>query len=324
MNHQSGLIIASIPSNFTFKNIVGYENIKEKASRLANFDINILIRGETGVGKELFAFAIHNASCRQNNNFVYVNCATIPSGLLESELFGHSKGAFTSAVETRIGKVEFANKGTLFIDEIGNLSLEAQAKLLRVIEYKDIYRIGENVKRPLDIRFIFATNINLKKAIYEKAFRDDLYYRIFAHELWIPPLRERKSDIPKIVHYYWNRWREQTKSEIEDINKNEMAILLNYEYPGNVRELAGILESIYLNSIMNKENRIDYILEKYNSIKNKYNFIPLDTKIREYIKMVVLECKNISIAAKILKIDRKTINKYLKDSPRNIVNGSKD
>jgi len=298
--------------NFIFDDIIGYKEIKTKAKNLSNFDVNILLLGETGVGKELFAGAIHNASARRPYNFVHLNCSTIPSSLLETELFGFRKGAYTDAKESKIGKIESANKGTLFLDEIGNISLEAQAKILRVIEYKDLHRIGENLRRSIDVRFIFATNIDLINAVRENQFREDLYYRVCPHVIYIPPLRSRKRDFPKIIDYYWKNWNRQTKLDIDNLSQEEIEVLLDYEYPGNIRQLIGFLEKIYIFSWeMKDQSRINFIRREMNKIKQEYNFAPLRTIMKKYIKEVVSESKNISEAIKILDIDRKTIKKYL-------------
>lgn len=212
--------------------------------KAAKSDINVLLLGESGVGKEVMANYIHNLSQRKDNHFIPVNCQSFSSGIVESELFGHEKGAFTGAVEKRIGRFEEANNGTLFLDEIGDLPIETQGKLLRALETKSIERVGSNRNIDLNIRLISATNKNLDKAITAETFREDLFYRINTFEITIPPLRERKEDLPKLIAYFLKIVQKDQKKIIDDIDKETMETLLNYSYPGNIRELKNIIERL--------------------------------------------------------------------------------
>lgn len=297
---------------YSFKDIIGYDDIKRKAMNLADYDVDILILGETGVGKEMFASAIHNSSSRNHKRFIHLDCSTIPSSLMETELFGYRKGAFTDAKNDKVGRIEYANGGTLFLDEIGNIPIDSQTKILRVIENKDVCRVGDNMYRHIDARFIFATNENLINAINERRFRKDLYYRINFHVITIPSLGKRKREIPKITKYYWEKWNKETNHNLETPNKEEIKILLDYNYPGNIRELIGLLQRVYIASgEMNYQKRIELFKKEIKALKGNENLESLEDKIREYVIEVVSRTKNLSEAARILRIDRKTLRKKL-------------
>lgn len=219
-----------------------YLNLLEMCKRASDTGINILLLGESGVGKEVIANYIHRLSNRRQEPFVPVNCQVFPEGVIESELFGHEKGAFTGAIETRIGKFEEANFGSLFLDEIGDLPIATQGKLLRAIESRKIERLGSNKSINLDVRFISATNKNLDKQIVEGCFRDDLLYRINTLTLKIPPLRERREDLPALIDFFVKKIEKDQKKKIRKIDDDVMDFLLRYDYPGNVRELKNITE----------------------------------------------------------------------------------
>ncbi len=219
-----------------------YINLIEMCQRTADTGINILLLGESGVGKEVIATYIHQLSNRQEEPFVPVNCQVFPEGVIESELFGHEKGAFTGAIETRIGKFEEANFGTLFLDEIGDLPIATQGKLLRAIESRRIERLGSNKSVNLDIRFISATNKIPEKQISEGEFREDLFYRINTLTLNIPPLRERREDLPALIDFFVDKIEKDQKKKIIRIDDAVMTFLLRYDYPGNIRELKNIIE----------------------------------------------------------------------------------
>jgi Nif-specific regulatory protein len=210
--------------------------------RVAPSQATVLILGESGTGKELFARAIHYASPRAEKALVKVNCAALPETLLESELFGHEKGAFTGAVVRRIGRFEQADQGSIFLDEIGDLSPALQAKLLRVLQEKEIERVGSNQTIKIDVRVIAATNRNLEEAIKKGTFREDLYYRLNVVTISLPPLRERKEDIPVLLEYFLKKYSRENKKEVSSITKEGKELLLHYDYPGNVRELENVIE----------------------------------------------------------------------------------
>ncbi len=214
----------------------------EMCKRGSETDINILLLGESGVGKEVIANFIHRQSKRHSEPFVPINCQAFPEGVIDSELFGHEKGSFTGATEMRIGKFEQANFGTLFLDEIGDLPINTQGKLLRAIESKTIERLGSNKSISLDVRFISATNRDLTAAIESGHFREDLYYRIHALTLEIPPLRERREDLPALIDFFVKKTEKDQKKKISVIEDEVMEFLLNYEYPGNIRELKNVIE----------------------------------------------------------------------------------
>jgi Nif-specific regulatory protein len=210
--------------------------------RVAPSQATVMILGESGTGKELFARAIHYSSPRAGKPLVKVNCAALPENLLESELFGHEKGAFTGAVARRIGRFEQADQGSIFLDEIGDLSPALQAKLLRVLQEREIERVGSNQTIKIDVRVIAATNRNLEEAIKKGAFREDLYYRLNVVTISLPPLRERKEDIPLLLEYFLKKYSEENKKEVRSLSRESKDLLLKYDYPGNVRELENIIE----------------------------------------------------------------------------------
>jgi len=219
-----------------------YCQLIDMCSRTADTNINILLLGESGVGKEVVANYIHRMSNRSSEPFIPVNCQVFPEGVIESELFGHEKGAFTGAVGNRVGKFEEANYGTLFLDEIGDLPVTTQGKLLRALESRSIERIGSNKPIHLDVRFIFATNKDLNKEIEKGAFRDDLLYRINTLTLTIPPLRQRREDLPGLIDFFVRKTEIDQKKKDITIDEEVMDYLLKYDYPGNVRELRNIIE----------------------------------------------------------------------------------
>ncbi len=226
---------------FGFPEIIGksqaIKNAIELLQKVASTDTTVLLLGESGTGKELFARACHNLSPRKENPFVPINCAAIPSELLENELFGSEKGAFTGSLTRKIGKFELANKGTIFLDEIGDLNLELQAKILRVLQDKTFERLGGTYSITVDVRIITASNKDLSALVKENRFREDLFYRLSVFPITIPPLRERKEDIPLLVNYFLKKLKSQKGISEQAINK-----LLSYDWPGNIRELENTIE----------------------------------------------------------------------------------
>lgn len=224
--------------NHEFSEII---NVIEKA---AVSNANVLIMGESGVGKEVLVEHLHKKSNRRDAPLVTVNCQAFSESLLESELFGHEKGAFTGAFSRRIGRFEEAGGGTFFLDEIGELPLSTQVKLLRTIENKYIERAGSNKKIPIDLRLICATNKNLLREVQEKHFREDLFYRINTISVYVPPLRNRKEDLPMLIDFFFEKFAFEQKKKIKAISKNVKKFLLEYDYPGNIRELKNIIERL--------------------------------------------------------------------------------
>ena len=237
-----------LKKKYKFENIIGVsekiENLFETVEKVADTESTILVLGESGTGKELFAKAIHYNSGRREGPFIPVNCAAIPGELLESELFGHEKGAFTSAIRTRIGRFELASGGTIFLDEIGDMSPHLQSKLLRVLQERQFERIGGVKTIKIDIRVIAATHQDLRKGVDEGRFREDLYYRLNVIPIEIPPLRERRQDIPLLVHHFLSQLNKDKKRKIQGIDPEVMDRLLQYHWPGNVRELENMIERI--------------------------------------------------------------------------------
>jgi formate hydrogenlyase transcriptional activator len=214
----------------------------DQVETVAPTESTVLICGETGTGKELVARALHNLSPRRSNAFVKVNCAAIPAGLLESELFGHERGAFTGAIAQRIGRFELANRGSIFLDEIGDVSLELQPKLLRVLQEREFERLGSTRTLRTDARLIAATNRDLAAMVMEQKFRSDLFYRLNVFPVRVPPLRERREDIPILVSHFVSKFARHMNKRIESITSETMSALCNYHWPGNIRELQNVLE----------------------------------------------------------------------------------
>jgi formate hydrogenlyase transcriptional activator len=235
-----------IRSEMNFENIIGksppLKHVLELVETVAPSDSTVLLLGETGTGKELIARAIHDRSRRKDRTFVKVNCAAIPTGLLESELFGHEKGAFTGAIMQKVGRMELADQGTLFLDEVGDIPVEIQPKLLRALQEREFERLGSIHTRRVNIRLVAATNRDLEKMIAAREFRSDLYYRLHVFPIRIPPLRERKEDIPQLVSYFVQKFAKQMQKKIEAISPAVMKGLTAWEWPGNIRELENFIE----------------------------------------------------------------------------------
>ncbi|WP_460294546.1 sigma-54 interaction domain-containing protein [Clostridium sardiniense] len=305
-------------AKYFFSDIIGdsEENtkVKEIAARAAKTSSNVLIIGESGTGKELLAHAIHNASYRRQGPFVKINCAAIPEELIESELFGYEEGAFTGAKKSgKKGKFELANNGTILLDEIGDMPLSSQVKLLRVLQEREIEKVGGNVVKEIDVRIISSTNKNLKKAIEEGQFREDLYYRLNVIRISVPPLRNRKKDIEPLSNILKRKVADKLGIYVEGISKEAMERLKEYDWPGNIRELENAIER----SINMLDSDI-YIQEKHlpeKLIQKKSKYIR-DTKgkylkdiVAEVEKEVISDCLkdvewNKNKAAKILGISR--------------------
>ena len=229
-----------------FEGIVGrssaLRHVLQMVETVAPQDSTVLLLGETGTGKELVARAIHNRSRRRDRTFVKLNCAAIPSGLLESELFGHERGAFTGAITQKLGRLELADQGSLFLDEIGDIPLELQPKLLRALQEREFERLGSTRTKRIDVRIVAATHRNLEEMILEKQFRSDLYYRLNVFPISIPPLRERSNDIPLLVRHFVTRAASRMSKTIESIPAETVAALTRYPWPGNIRELENVIE----------------------------------------------------------------------------------
>jgi formate hydrogenlyase transcriptional activator len=235
-----------IRSELNFEEIVGespsLRAVLKQVETVAPTDSAVLIQGETGTGKELIARAIHNLSPRREHTFVKVNCAAIPAGLLESELFGHERGAFTGAIAQRIGRFELAHRGTIFLDEVGDIPLELQPKLLRVLQEQEFERLGSARTIRVDVRLVAATNRDLEEMVAARTFRSDLFYRLRVFPLVMPPLRERQEDIPMLVRYFVQKYARRMNRAVETIPSETLDLLVRYSWPGNIREMENLIE----------------------------------------------------------------------------------
>ncbi len=334
LRRENKTLKQELQSRYGFERIVGSSESMQRVFRLiervANTDSTVLITGESGTGKERIAHAIHYSSDRRDGPFVPVNCAAIPEELLESELFGHEKGAFTHAIRTRIGRFELANKGTIFLDEIGEMSPSLQVKLLRVLQERKFERVGGVKTIQVDIRILAATNIDLEQAVKEGRFREDLFYRLNVIPINVPPLRERRSDIPLLIAHFMKKFTRNQKSAVRGIENDAMECLLNYEWPGNVRELENIIERMVILANGPKitvKDLPERILESASNlgIHRVQSHIPslpedgfsLSSAVQEFEKALIIQAldrtgwvKN--RAAKLLKMNRTTLIEKMK------------
>ena len=294
----------------------GILSLKDKIQKAAVSQGRVIIFGESGTGKELVARALHNASDRRDKNFIEVNCAAIPHELIESELFGHEKGSFTGAFESKKGKFELADEGTLFLDEIGDMSLATQAKLLRVLETQEFQRVGGSKKIRVDVRIIAATNKNLEDEIKKMNFREDLFFRLNVIPIYVPSLRERKDDIPILVGHFLNIFAQQYGQKVKKISKATLEALINYDWPGNVRELKNTIERFV---IMNPSDVID--IKEIPSFKggksDYYSFKTLREARDQFEKDFILKRLqennyNVSKTAEELEIERSNLHRKMK------------
>ena len=323
--------------NYIYENMIGKSqemiNLFNMISELKDNNSTALITGESGTGKELVARAIHNSGPRKDKPFITVDCASIPENLVESELFGHEKGAFTDAIAQKMGKVELAHNGTLFLDEIGNLKLDVQSKLLRMLEEREINRIGDNKTIKINTRIIAATNVNLKKLVREGHFRQDLFYRLNVIPFYLPPLRDRKEDISLLMDYFLNYYNNRFKKQIKGISHEAISCLTDYKWPGNVRELRNVVERLVALSkeevITHKRLPVDILLAKELRIDNYDDTISFRAARAEFEKQFILKVLeranwNQVKAAKLLGIHRNAIIfKMAKYNLRPIINAAK-
>ncbi|WP_158974534.1 sigma-54 dependent transcriptional regulator [Cellulophaga sp. L1A9] len=305
--HSEDLNSEMIGNSPSFKKITNIIN------RVKDNKATVLVQGESGTGKELVSRAIHYSGKFSREPFIAVNCAAIPENLLEAELFGYTKGAFTGANENRNGFFQASNGGTLFLDEIGNASLAVQAKLLRALQEKEITKVGSQKIEKIDVRIIAATNENLSAMISQKLFREDLYYRLTVVQIVVPPLRDRKEDIGVLVDKFIRKYGIEYKDKFLNISKEALAILERYSWPGNIRELENVIQNAVIMS-----DRIIDVEHLPENLKFKIKFPktslkPLAEIEKEYIQKVLLATNNNKTkAAEILQIDRKTLREKLK------------
>ncbi|KYO67793.1 sigma-54 interaction domain-containing protein [Thermovenabulum gondwanense] len=295
-----------LEAKYTFDDIIGESPViveaKEAARSVALTNATILLRGESGTGKELFAHAIHNSSYRKHSQFVRVNCAALTDSLLGSELFGYAEGAFTGAKKGgRKGLFEEADGGTIFLDEISEIGLSHQAMLLRVLNEKEILRVGESKPVPVNVRVIAATNVNLERAVEEGRFRKDLYFRLNVFPIYIPPLRERKEDIPLLVEHFIKKYNQEYGRAVESIEKSALKSLMDYDWPGNIRELENVISRAIINmktgeSIIEKKHLPSfvggYFEEKLRIVNSENLNLPLKSLIEETEKEAIISVLN--------------------------------
>jgi len=292
-------------------------NIYELVRRTAPSDSTVLITGESGTGKELVARAIHNYSLREEREFITVDCSSLVETLLESELFGHVKGSFTGAIQAKYGSFELANGGTFFFDEIGNLSLDIQAKLLRAIQEKEIKPVGGEKTIKVDVRIIAATNQDLRQAIAKKSFREDLYYRLNVVPIHIPPLRERKEDIPLLVNHFLKKYNRKREFPVTKVEPETMKLLMSYDWPGNVRELENSIERALIleDGDVLLPGSFPWLAEKgeVRTLTDNSKIYSLEELEKRHIGRVLKETKgHRGKAANLLGIDRKTLYQKIK------------
>lgn len=294
---------------------LGLKRVLKQVETVAATDVTVLILGETGTGKDLIARAIHHLSARREETLVKLNCAAIPTGLLESELFGHERGAFTGAISQKVGRLELAHRGTLFLDEVGDLPLELQPKLLRVLQEKEIERLGGTRTIPVDVRLIAATNQNLEKLVADRQFRSDLYYRLRVFPILIPPLRERREDIALLVRYFVTKHSRRMNKGIETIPSGVMNALTRSDWPGNIRELENFIERAVILSSGNTLRAPLTELQASAQLSDTSD-ATLKTSDREHILRVLRETKGVIAgkhgAAARLGLKRTTLNSKMK------------
>jgi formate hydrogenlyase transcriptional activator len=299
----------------TFAEIVGdsaaLRRVLGQVELVAPTDATVLILGETGTGKELVARAIHHLSGRREYPFVTLNCAAIPTGLLESELFGYERGAFTGALSRKIGRFELANRGTLFLDEVGDIPLDLQPKLLRALQEKEFERLGGTRTIPIDVRLLAATNRNLTQMMGDKLFRSDLYYRLKVFPITVPPLRDHPEDIPLLARHFTHKYSTQMKRNIETIPPETMRALVSWSWPGNVRELENFMERAVILSV--GPNLRAPLAEIRADVIETQSSGTLEQVEREHILRVLRETDGvISSAATRLGMPRTTLNAMMR------------
>jgi DNA-binding NtrC family response regulator len=326
LNHQSVVkeniaLKKELGKKHQFEELVGkspkIQQVFDLIRTVAKSNATILIQGETGTGKELAARAIHAESLRHNRPFVSLNCAALPESLLESELFGHEKGAFTGAVSQKKGKFEYANGGTIFLDEIGDISPNTQVHLLRVIQEKELTRVGGNEIIKVDVRIITSTNRDLKKRAEEGKFREDLFYRLNVVPIHLPPLRERSDDIPLLARYFLRKYNTENNKEIRDFSSKVLDFFIKYPWPGNVRELENAIEySVILakSDLIQEEHLLPQLKELPKCEEDISGGNTLEGMEKYHIARIMKETNgNHSLAAKTLGISRSTLYKKLQE-----------
>ncbi len=320
LKHQE--LLTQTEKNQSINSLVGKSPAMQKVqllvNKVADSKISVLITGESGVGKEVVADAIHNSSIRKDKPFIKVHCAALSESLLESELFGHEKGAFTGAENLHKGKFELAHGGTIFLDEIGEINQSIQVKLLRVLQEKKFERVGGEETIEVDVRVVAATNKDLQKEVQEGRFREDLYFRLKGIEIKVPPLRERKDDIPLLINKFLETFNKENNKDVKGLSSAAKNIFFAYDWPGNIRELQHCIESGVVMSSGNYIEVEDLTISASESVSTDEIKIPIGTSLEEVEKIVILQTLqankgNKSRTSDVLKIGRKTLHRKLNE-----------
>ncbi len=331
LNELKKNIYTDVETDYTMFNSIGesiaYRKVCDLLKKAAGSKVTVLLQGETGVGKEAFARGIHQGSSRKEQPFVAVNCACIPPDLIEAELFGVEKGAFTGATQTRMGKFERAHRGTIFLDEVVELSPRAQAALLRMLQEGEYERVGDHQTRTVDVRLVAATNEDLEQAVKEGKFRADLYYRLNIFPVIIPPLRDRRDDIPLLIAHFLTRFENMYSKTLKGLSDKAKNFVMKYEWPGNIRELENLLERATLLTDHHQEIKLSSLFPQLENIGNSKNIVAQtkslddlfteDFSLERYEQDIILSAMdksqhNVSEAARILGISRATLDYRLK------------
>ncbi|HUT65573.1 MAG TPA: sigma-54 dependent transcriptional regulator [Spirochaetota bacterium] len=320
LKRQNRELLDQLRKKYSFENIIGksapMKKVFETIELVAPSRANVLIFGDSGTGKEMIADAIHHNSPREDKPYIKVHCAALPETLLESELFGHEKGAFTGAIARKRGRFELAHLGSLFLDEVGEIPTQTQVKLLRVIQEREFERVGGELSLKVDVRIISATNKNLKEEVENGRFREDLYYRLDVVSIHVPPLRDRRDDVPLMVHKFMEEFSKENNKEVEGITNGALQALISYKWPGNVRELRNVIESIVVltkGNIITEQDLPQYVLSKDEQSHLK---VPAGLTLAEAEKRMILFTLqntggNKTKASEILRIGRKTLHRKL-------------
>ena len=320
LQRENSILRKKLSRQYTFHDIISknprMQEIMALVQQVASLRSTVLIQGESGTGKEIVARAIHAAGDRSAKPFVAVSCAALAETLLESELFGHEKGAFTGANQQKRGKFELANSGTIFLDEIGDISPKLQVDLLRVLQERRFYRVGGSEEVQVDCRVIAATHVNLQQAVADGKFRDDLFYRLNVIEIRIPPLRDRREDVPLLARHFLERLSHELGKDIADFSEDALKVLMDYNWPGNVRELENAVERAMVTCRGSQLTEDDFAFLAHNGASSTWS-VPAGISLEEMEKQVITvtlqrTLGNIKGAAQILGIDRSTLYEKLK------------
>jgi DNA-binding NtrC family response regulator len=321
LRHEVSALRQELRTRYHFENLIGKSRAMQEIfgliEQVAGSRSTVMVYGKSGTGKELVAKAIHYNSPRASRAFVAVNCAAIPAELLESELFGHEKGSFTGAIATKVGKFELATGGSLFLDEVGSMRLDLQAKILRALQEREVERVGGTRTIKIDVRVIAATNRDLKKAVEEEAFREDLYYRLNVVPITLPDLKDRQEDIPLLANHFVQKFAQESNPAIREISKEAMAVLMSHTWPGNVRELENVIEravTLGHGPAVLPADLPPHLAGGANPLERALaREATLEDLERDYIAMILQRTKGHQIrAATILGIDRRTLYRKIR------------